>query len=233
MDYRNKTVESEYTQKVVKERFVRDPHIATDTELLAILLEGIRKRSPMDMAVEINAKFNPPEGMNGFEDVDYRDFLQDIEGMNPKKAVELCAAIEFGRRLAFRYDRRKLASFNAPDKVAEFFMEKLRHENQEHFIVAYVNVKNRLLGYREITKGNLNAAPVDIKETMKWGIRYKAYGLILVHNHPSGYPEPSREDISVTKSFAEAAKILDMQVLDHVIIGDGTFVSLHERGCLQ
>lgn len=226
------TPSEEYTRKVVKEKFVRDPHQATDTELLSILLDGVRKRSPMDMAIEIYAKFDPKDGINGYEDIDYRDFLQDIEGMSAKKAIELCAAIEFGRRMSFRYDRRKLTSFNAPDKVAEFFMEKLRHENQEHFIVAYVNVKNRLLGYREITKGNLNAAPVDIKETMKWAIRYKAYGLILVHNHPSGYPEPSKEDISVTKAFAEAAKLLDMQVLDHIIIGDGTFVSLHERGCL-
>jgi len=158
--------------------------------------------------------------------------LTDIKGIGPDKAITICAAVELGRRLSFLFDRRKLISFNTPDKVADFFMEKLRHENQEHFLVSYVNVKNRLLGFQEITKGNLNAAPVDIKEAMKWGIRYKAYGLILVHNHPSGYPEPSKEDISVTKAFAEASKLLDMQVLDHIIIGDGTFVSLHERGCL-
>ena len=126
-------------------------------------------------------------GINGYEDLNWRD-LTDIKGIGPDKAITICAAVELGRRLSFLFDRRKLISFNTPDKVADFFMEKLRHENQEHFLVSYVNVKNRLLGFQEITKGNLNAAPVDIKEAMKWGIRYKAYGLILVHNHPSGYP---------------------------------------------
>lgn len=111
-------------------------------------------------------------------------------------------------------------------------MERLRHETQEHFLVAFVNVKNRLLGYKEVSIGGLNETPVDIKEAMKWAIRYKAFGLILLHNHPSGYPEPSKEDIEMTKTFAKAAKLLDMVVLDHVIIGDGIYVSLHERGVI-
>ena len=98
--------------------------------------------------------------------------------------------------------------------------------------IAFVNVKNRLLGYKEVSIGGLNETPVDIKEAMKWAIRYKAYGLILLHNHPSGYPEPSKEDIEMTKTFAKAAKLLDMVVLDHVIIGDGIYVSLHERGVI-
>lgn len=70
------------------------------------------------------------------------------------------------------------------------------------------------------------------EEAMKWAIRYKAYGLILVHNHPSGYPEPSKEDIELTKNFAEAAKFVDCEVLDHVIIGDGIYTSLHDRGVI-
>lgn len=89
--------------------------------------------------------------------------------------------------------------------------------------------QNQLLGWKEITKGNVSAAPIDIQEALKWGIRYKARGLILVHNHPSGDPEPSDEDIAVTKAFVKAARILDMEVLDHVIIGDGIFVSLREE----
>ena len=111
-------------------------------------------------------------------------------------------------------------------------MERLRHETQEHFCVAYTNVKNRLIGWKEISIGGLNAAPADVKEAMKWAIRYKAYGLILVHNHPSGYPEPSKEDIELTKNFAEAAKFVDCEVLDHVIIGDGIYTSLRERGVI-
>ncbi|MEE3452108.1 RadC family protein [Dialister sp.] len=220
------------TEDKPRERFAQSPSLASNTDLVAILLRtGRQGHSVMEIAKEVVDMLETTSGINGYEDLNWRD-LTDIKGIGPDKAITICAAVELGRRLSFLFDRRKLISFNTPDKVADFFMEKLRHENQEHFMVSYVNVKNRLLGFQEITRGNLNAAPVDIKEAMKWGIRYKAYGLILVHNHPSGYPEPSKEDISVTKAFAEASKLLDMQVLDHVIIGDGTFVSLHERGCL-
>ncbi|WP_296953926.1 DNA repair protein RadC [uncultured Dialister sp.] len=220
------------TEDKPRERFAQSPSLASNTDLVAILLRtGRQGHSVMEIAKEVVDMLETTSGINGYEDLNWRD-LTDIKGIGPDKAITICAAVELGRRLSFLFDRRKLISFNTPDKVADFFMEKLRHENQEHFLVSYVNVKNRLLGFQEITKGNLNAAPVDIKEAMKWGIRYKAYGLILVHNHPSGYPEPSKEDISVTKAFAEASKLLDMQVLDHIIIGDGTFVSLHERGCL-
>ena len=118
-----------------------------------------------------------------------------------------------------------------PGKVFNHF-EYLKAAEQEHFIVCFLNVKNRLLGYKEISIGNLNAAPADIKEAMRWALRFKANGLILVHNHPSGDPEPSQADIHLTKSFAKAANLLDMTVLDHLVIGDGIFVSLQERGYL-
>lgn len=214
------------------ERFAISPQLASNTDLVAILLRtGRQGHSVMEVAKEVVDMLESSSGINGYEDLNWRDLI-DIKGIGPDKAVTICAAVELGRRLSLLCSRRKLVSFSAPDKVAAFFMEKLRHENQEHFLVSYLNVKNRLLGYQEISKGNLNAAPVDIKEAMKWGIRYKAYGMILLHNHPSGYPEPSKEDIEVTKTFAAGARLLDMQVLDHVIIGDGTFVSLHERGII-
>jgi DNA repair protein RadC len=215
-----------------RERFAISPKLASNTDLVAILLRtGRQGHSVMELAKEVVDMLESTSGINGYEDLNWRDLI-DIKGIGPDKAVTICAAVELGRRLSLLCSRRKLVSFSAPDKVAAFFMEKLRHENQEHFVVSYLNVKNRLLGYQEISKGNLNAAPVDIKEAMKWGIRFKAYGMILLHNHPSGYPEPSKEDIEVTKTFAAGARLLDMQVLDHVIIGDGTFVSLHERGII-
>ena len=213
-----------------RERFAESPQLASMTDLVAILLRtGRQGHSVMEIAQEVVNQLEAVSGVNGFDDLHWRDLL-DIKGIGPDKAVTICAAIELGRRLSYRYDKRKLPDFSTPDSVSRFFMERLRHENQEHFLVAFVNVKNRLLGYREISVGNLNAAPVDIKEAMKWAIRYKAAGLILLHNHPSGDPEPSDSDVDVTRTFAAAAKLLDMQVLDHVIIGDGLFVSLHERG---
>ena len=111
-------------------------------------------------------------------------------------------------------------------------MKQLRNETQEHFFAAFVNVKCRLLGYREISIGGLDAVPVDVKEIMRWAIRYKAHGIILIHNHPSGFSDPSEEDIEITKSIAKAAKFIDCEVLDHVIIGDGFYSSLHDKGII-
>ena len=213
-----------------RERFAESPQLASLTDLVAILLRtGRQGHSVMEIAQEVVNQLESMSGVNGFDDLHWRDLL-DIKGIGPDKAVTICAAIELGRRLSYQYNKRKLPDFSTPDTVSRFFMEKLRHETQEHFLIAFVNVKNRFLGYREVSVGNLNAAPVDIKEAMKWAIRYKAAGLILLHNHPSGDPEPSDNDLDVTRTFAAAAKLLDMQVLDHVIIGDGIFVSLHERG---
>lgn len=215
-----------------RERFARSPEEASLTDLVAILLRtGRQGHSVMELSRDVVALLQENTELNGFEDLDWRD-LTEIKGIGPDKAVTICAAVELGRRLSGRHDKRRLTSFNMPDKVADFFMERLRHTSQEHFYACYLNVKNRLLGYKQITVGNINAAPVDLKEILRWGLRYKAHGIILAHNHPSGYPEPSGEDIQVTKQVAKAAKLIDMEVLDHVIIGDGIYVSLHERGVL-
>lgn len=208
-------------------KFKENPENASFNDLLAIIVGGVNSVKGMNVVNETTSRYMKPLG--GTDDLSYLD-LMDISGMTENKALKICAAVEMGRRLAGRCDKEKMENFSAPGKVADFFMEKLRHENQEHFIAAYVNVRNRLLGWKEITKGNINAAPVDIKETLRWGIRYKSPGIILVHNHPSGDPEPSDEDIAITKAFVPAARLLDIEVLDHVIIGDGTFVSLHKRG---
>lgn len=215
-----------------RERFQVSPDQVTLTDLVAILLRtGRQGHSVMELAQDVVNEIESIAGANGFSDIHWRD-LTTINGIGPDKAVTICAAVELGRRLAAKYEKTKMPDFSMPDRVADYFMERLRHETQEHFLVCFLNVKNKLLGYKEISIGSLSAAPVDIKEAMKWAIRYKAAGLILLHNHPSGYPEPSDEDIDLTRTFAAAAQLLDMEVLDHVIIGDGIYVSLQERGIL-
>lgn len=213
-----------------RERFAESPRLASTTDLVAILLRTGRKGySVLELAQDVAEMLENEGGLNQYEGVDWRD-LAEIKGIGPNKAITICAAVELGRRLTLKYDKHSLLNLNTPDKVAAFFMKKLRHEDQEQFVVAYVNTKNRMLGYKVITRGNLNAAPVDVKEAMRWGIRFKAYGMILLHNHPSGYPDPSADDIEVTKAFAAAANTLDMIVLDHIVIGDGTYVSMHMKG---
>lgn len=164
---------------------------------------------------------------NNFRYLTKEDFVR--YGLTKRQAVKAEAIVKLSNRISSLAPTQVL--MRTPSKVFNHF-EYLKAEEQEHFIVCFLNVKNRLLGYKEISIGNLNAAPADIKEAMRWALRFKANGLILVHNHPSGDPEPSQADIHLTKSFAKAANLLDMTVLDHLVIGDGIFVSLQERGYL-
>lgn len=212
-----------------RERFAELPKQASLIDLVAILLRtGREGHSVLEISEEVVQMLSE---LNGFEDLDWRDLTQ-IKGIGRDKAITLCAAIELGRRLTVQSFSNERPLLNSPGKVAGYFMEQLRHESQEHFYAAFVNVKNRLLGKREIGIGNLNAAPVDVREIMKWAVRFNAYGIFLIHNHPSGDPNPSEEDIRLTKVVRKAAQIFGMRVLDHLVIGDKVFVSLAERGYL-
>lgn len=213
-----------------RERFAISPKNARMADLIAILLRtGRQGRSVLEIAEDVIDELERFTDVSMFDDLDWRDLVH-IDGIGKDKAITLCAAIELGRRLSSRFLKTELKNFGNPSNVAKYFMEELRHKNQEHFLVCYLNIKNKLLGYREITRGGLQETVVDIKEALKWALRFKAYAIILVHNHPSGVPDPSREDIRTTERFVKAGKILDIVVLDHIIIGDGNFKSLAEMG---
>ena len=217
------------------ETFELSPKLASMTDLVSIILgTGTKDRPAPLIAKEVAETYFYGQGETSqtqLEDINYMD-LTSIPGIGKKKAIQICAAVELGRRLASQFNKRRQANFSDPEKVARYFMEKLRHESQEHLYAAYTNTKNRLLGYKEIGVGNINSAPVDVKEIMKWAIRYKAVGIIILHNHPSGDPEPSKEDGDVTRKVAAAAKLIDCDLLDHIVIGDGVFVSFKERGAV-
>ena len=192
-------------------------------------METIQELFEIALGSSVAKKLNNVESSyrNNFRYLTKEDFAN--YGLTKRQAVKAEAIIKLSNRISSLTPKQIL--MRTPEKVFNHF-QYLKAEEQEHFIVCFLNVKNRLLGYKEINIGNLNAAPVDIKETMRWALRFKANGLILVHNHPSGDPEPSQADIHLTKAFAKAANLLDMTVLDHLIIGDSIFVSLQERGYL-
>lgn len=192
-------------------------------------METIQELFEVALGSSIAKKLDSVESnyRNNFRYLTKEDFVS--YGLTKRQAVKAEAIVKLSNRISSLAPTQVL--MRTPSKVFNHF-EYLKAEEQEHFIVCFLNVKNRLLGYKEISIGNLNAAPADIKEAMRWALRFKANGLILVHNHPSGDPEPSQADIHLTKSFAKAANLLDMTVLDHLVIGDGIFVSLQERGYL-
>ncbi|WP_329778284.1 JAB domain-containing protein [Allisonella histaminiformans] len=166
-----------------RERFKESAGDVSITDLIAILIRtGRKNHSVREVASDVVSFLEENCGEAWIEEPYWKD-LTDIPGIGADKAVTICAAIELGRRLAGRFRKRELPDFNAPDRVASYFMEMLRHESQEYLYACYVNTKNRLMGKKEIGRGNMNAAPADIKEIMRWAIRLKARGIILVHNH--------------------------------------------------
>lgn len=199
-----------------------------DTELLAILLRtGAEKESSIDLAKRLLSMFGD---LRGLAQASHQELIK-VKGIGPVKAIELHAAFEMGRRIQqnFHYER---PTIRYPRDVATLLMPEMSQLTQEHFICLFLNTKNHVTGKETIFVGSLDASIVHPREVFKEAIRRSSASVICVHNHPSGDPTPSREDIAVTKTLQEAGELIGITVLDHVIIGDGRFTSLKEQGYL-
>jgi DNA repair protein RadC len=198
----------------------------SNQELLAILLgTGTKEQSVMQLSFHLLKQF---EGLRYFKEATVEELMK-IRGIGKAKAVLLCAAIELGNRLA----NLKIADkyvIRSPEDAAHYVMEELRTLTQEHFVCLYLNTKNQVLHRQTIFIGSLNASIVHPREVYKAAIRRSSASIICMHNHPSGDPTPSREDINVTKRLVDAGKVLGIELLDHLIIGDKKFISLKEKG---
>jgi DNA repair protein RadC len=156
--------------------------------------------------------------------------LAAVSGVGPRGAVALLAAFELGRRLHSSYIEGRTA-VRSPEDVARLLAD-MRYLDREHFRVLLLDTKNRLMAIETVAVGTLNASLVHPREVLKPAIRRSAAALILAHNHPSGIPEPSTEDVELTRRFAESGRIVGIEVLDHIIIGDRGYRSLREAGVL-
>ena len=146
--------------------------------------------------------------------------------------MTLLAAIELANRLSSR-SRYESLTISSPADAAGLVIEEMRHYLREHFRVLLLDTKNKVLGMEEISIGSLNTSLVHPREVFRPAIRKACASVILIHNHPSGDPTPSSEDIAVTRRLYEAGRLLGIEVLDHVVIGDGRFVSFREKGLLK
>ena len=198
----------------------------SDTELLAIILRtGSRQASVLQLASKILSDYR---GLEGISRASVPELCR-LAGLGQTKAIELKAAFELGRRLmAVRPEERP--QVRSPEDLARLLMGSMSNLEQEHLRVVLLNTKNRVLDHQDICKGSLNSAAVRIGEIFKEPIRQNAAAVILVHNHPSGDPSPSPEDVRLTAAAREAGELLDIELLDHVVLGRGDYVSLRERG---
>lgn len=198
----------------------------SNVELLAILLRtGSSNESVFQLAQKILSEM---ETLQNLLDVTIEE-LTKIRGIGPAKAVQLKAAIELGKRIA-KHSPQDKVTIRSPKDVADYLMEDMRYLKQEQFVALLLDTKNQILAKEVITIGTLNSSIVHPREVFKPAIKKSVSAIIVAHNHPSGDPTPSREDIDVTKRLAQAGEVLGIDLLDHLVIGDGRYTSLKDKG---
>ncbi|MEI3605834.1 DNA repair protein RadC [Pseudogracilibacillus sp. SE30717A] len=212
-----------------RERLIKygESHLSNQ-ELLAILLgSGTQNESVMDLSNRVLMHF---EGLKLLSDATIEE-LTSIKGIGNAKGIIILAALELGRRIN-RYKPEEKYIIRSPEDGADYVMEEMRNLNQEHLVVLFLNTKNQIIHRQTIFIGSLNASIVHPREIFREAVKRSAASIICAHNHPSGDPSPSKEDIHVTRRLVEAGKIMGIELLDHLVIGNNSFTSLKEKGYL-
>lgn len=204
----------------------------TDAQLLAVLLKtGTKEESALYLAQRVlMAKEDREPGIGTLLSMKYPDYLK-IHGIGPVKAVTLLCVVELAKRLSLCQKRSQIV-FTDSQSVAEYYMEFMRQYDREHFWLLLLDSKNALLKELELSVGTISAALASPREVMIEALRYEAVHFILLHNHPSGNPSPSDADIKVTRKLQQAGELLDIQLLDHIIIGEQQYVSMRANQIL-
>lgn len=206
------------------------PACLSDAQLLSIIIRtGSRDANSLELAQKILALNYPREGILGLLHLSLAQ-LTSVKGIGQVKGIQLLCIGELSRRIWNRKVAEQPLRLNTPELVAQYCQEDMRHLEKEEFRVLMFNTKQMLIGDVTVSRGTVNASLATPREVFIEALRFQAVSLILVHNHPSGDPQPSREDILLTKRMMEASKLIGISLLDHVIIGDSTYISLKERG---
>ena len=215
------------------EKFIKlGPEALTEKELLAIILRtGTQNYSATELAdMILSYQTGRYEGLNALHHLTIKD-LMSIPGIGEVKAVKLKCISELAKRMA-KEKAEKALRFNKPSTVAEYFMEELRHEEKENIILLSLDNKMQLIEKYVLSVGTVNASLLSSREVFVQALKDRASNVMLLHNHPSGDPVPSEQDILITNKIKEAGLLLDIPLIDHIIIGSGCYISLKEHGLL-
>ncbi len=198
----------------------------SNPELLAILLRtGVTGQNVMQLSARMLSEF---DGLAGLARASFAELCR-LDGVSQAKACQVLAALEMGRRAAGPTTADRPA-IREPDDVYHLLRPQMAHLEQEQLRILLLNTKHEVLLVRELYRGTVCAASVRVAEVLRPAIRENSPNFIMVHNHPSGDPTPSPEDISVTRRIRKSAELLDIELLDHVVIGTRGFVSMKQRG---
>ncbi|MGE5473388.1 MAG: RadC family protein [Ignavibacteriales bacterium] len=203
----------------------------SNAELLAIIIKtGTKEETSLGVAQRLLKLDEESEGLTFLNSIAFEE-LQSIKGIGKVKAIQIKAIVELSNRLyANRKNGRVVVT--TPEDVSRIVMQEMRCLKQEELRVLVLNSKNTVLKTHVAALGGLNTSAIEAREVFKEAVRSGAAGIILVHNHPSGDPQPSKEDILFTKKIAGGAQTLGIKMLDHIIIGDGIFVSFKEKNLI-
>ena len=201
----------------------------SDAELLAVLLRtGTKNQRVIDLAVNILNYSTAYPGLKGLNYLTLKE-LTRIKGVGRVKAIELLCLTEITKRMAkeVHQDGLKLVT---PESVANYYMQDMRHLPKEQVMLLLMDSKNKIIKDMIISEGTVNTSIMPTREVYVQALKYEAVNIILLHNHPSGDPTPSAEDIRVTKKLYEAGNLIGITLMDHIIIGDNRYISLKEKG---
>jgi DNA repair protein RadC len=223
------TIKELPTDERPRERLVKyGADALSNAELLAIILRvGTQEYSAIGMAEHMLGRFN---GLKGIATAGIED-LSTVKGLGTAKAAQIQAMVELGKRLAASVGPSR-PTIRSPQDAADILMPELRDEPQEHFHALFLNTKNEVLRTRTITIGSLDASLITPRELFREAISSNSASVIIAHNHPSGDPTPSKEDVNVSKRLMQAGEMIGIEVLDHIVIGDGRWISIKERGLI-
>lgn len=216
-------------QELPYERFLRfGPENLTEAELLAVIIRtGTKEKNAVQLAEQVLglAKY-PKEGLLGLHDVSLEE-LEGIKGIGQVKAVKLKCIAELSVRMSAA-TAKKGVQFTSSGQAAAYFMEKLRHKDTECVLLASLDAKGQLIREKKLSEGSVRAALISPREVFLEALDAKAVNIMLVHNHPSGDPAPSRSDREITSAVRELGEKMDIPLLDHIVIGDNRYVSFRE-----
>lgn len=202
-----------------------------DRELLAAMLRtGVKGMGVMELSERI---LNSPKENPGLIGLNYltEEELRQIEGIGEVKAFQLLCMVELARRMA-KEEKKKGLCFNRPETIADYYMQDFRCMTQENLVLLLLNSRNALIKDILLTKGTVNSSVADPRDIFIKALKCQAVSIILIHNHPSGNPSPSREDILLTRRISEAGNIIGVKLNDHIVLGDNCYFSFREKGII-
>lgn len=209
----------------------KGPGVLSDAELLAVIIRtGSRQDTSIELAQKI-LKMGEEEGVSCLLHLSFDEFTA-VKGIGKVKAAQLMCIAELSKRIWRSAGTREAAVYQEPEQIAGYYMEALRHLEQEHIYAMFFDTRQHLIRDVLLSKGTVNSSVLSPRDLFIEALRARAVRFAIVHNHPSGDPSPSREDKLLTKRVKEFGAVLGIPLVDHVIIGGNSYMSFKERGML-